>query len=714
MPETPTTPPQDPEDAETESLASPARGRERIGSYKLLTVLGEGGMGIVYLAEQSAPIRRRVALKLIKPGMDSRQVLARFEAERQALALMNHPNIARVFDAGATERGHPYFVMELVAGVPITEYCDREMLSNEERLGLFLRVCEAVQHAHSNGIIHRDLKPSNVLVCLQDGKPVPKVIDFGVAKATSQRLTEKTLFTELGTLIGTPEYMSPEQAEVGVQDVDARTDIYSLGVLLYELLVGTLPFAIRSAGLAEMQRMIRESIPSTPSARIGEMGAAATDVSRRRRADARTLRRELRGNLDWIVMKALQKDRARRYATASALAEDLTRHLRGERVVSGPARMVRLGWAGVLRPMALWVIPGLIGLGLLQWPATTGLEYLGLDQLFRLRGPRLPPQNVCVVAIDDESYAEMAANRMGPLPRGLHAELIRTLKEGGARAVAFDILFLGEGIDPAQDAALTSAISDAKNVVLGDSALSTGAPQATFFNRPEQAEGYAPFGKAAAAMGNTEFAIERDGILRFAWPTRAGRPGLALSAYEVATGDTSQRLEEARIVDYYGPARTIKTVPIFQALDPSRYLPPAFFQNKIVFVGAMLRPASTSALLAGIATPFGSSISSVEIHATIAANLVEHRRIRRVGPLLEAVYLLLIALIAAMALSYSRSIPRALAYFVTLATLIWVLAYWAFVHAETWLPSVVPSVVVLPTVVLLFAVRRFVPGLAAR
>jgi CHASE2 domain-containing sensor protein len=654
-----------------------------------------------------------VALKLIKPGMDSKQVLARFEAERQALALMNHPNIARVFDAGATELGHPYFVMELVAGVPITEYCDREMLSNEERLGLFLRVCEAVQHAHSNGIIHRDLKPSNVLVSLQDGKPVPKVIDFGVAKATSQRLTEKTLFTELGTLIGTPEYMSPEQADVGVQDVDARTDIYSLGVLLYELLVGTLPFDVRSvrgAGLAEMQRMIRESIPSTPSARISDMGAAATDVSRRRRADARTLRRDLRGNLDWIVMKALQKDRARRYATAAALAEDLTRHLRGERVASGSARMASLGWAGVLRPLTLWLLPGLIGIGLLHWPATTWVEHLGLDPLFRLRGPRLPPQNVCVVAIDDESYAEMAANRMAPLPRGLHAELIRKLELGGARAVAFDILFLGEGNDPAQNAALTSAISDAKNVVLADSALSAGS-DATFFRPTEQDEGYAPFGKAAAAIGNTDIAVERDGIMRFAWPTRVGRPGLALSAYEVATGDTSQRLEEARIVDHYGPARTIKTIQIFQALDPPRYLPSGFFQNKIVFVGATLRSASTSSLLAGITTPFGSSIPSVEIHATIAANLIEHRSIRRVGPLLEAMYLLLVALIAAMTLSYSRSIPRALAFLVTLATLIWVLAYWAFVHAETWLPPVVPSIVVLPLAVLLIAVRRFVPGL---
>jgi len=341
-----------PPDDSTATAFPPDRAPERIGPYKILEKIGEGGMGVVYLAEQEAPLRRRVALKVIKPGMDSKQVLARFEAERQALALMNHPGVAKVFDAGATPEGRPYFVMEHVAGLPITDYCDKHLLDNQQRLELFIQVCEAIQHAHQKGIIHRDIKPSNVLVAVQDGKPVSKVIDFGVAKATGQRLTERTLFTEQGVLIGTPEYMSPEQAEMTALDVDSRTDIYSLGVLLYELIVGALPFdakALRRAGFDEIRRTIRDVDPPRPSVRLTTLGDQSTESARRRRTELRMLRRELQGNLDGITMHALEKDRARRYGSPSEMAEDIRRHLRDEPVLAhAPSASYRL-WRFVRR-----------------------------------------------------------------------------------------------------------------------------------------------------------------------------------------------------------------------------------------------------------------------------------------------------------------------------------------------------------------------------
>jgi serine/threonine protein kinase len=326
--------------AATLSSSRPSEGPgTTIGPYKLLQVIGEGGFGVVYMAEQEEPVRRRVALKIIKLGMDTRQVIARFEAERQALALMEHPSIARVLDAGATETGRPYFVMELVKGVPITEYCDSDRLSTNERIALFREVCAAVQHAHQKGIIHRDIKPSNVLVTLHDGKPVPKVIDFGISKATNQRLTEKTLFTDYGQFIGTPAYMSPEQAEMSGFDVDTRSDIYSLGVLLYELLTGTTPFdaeTLRQAGYGEIQRIIREVEPPKPSTRLSTLGGALTDIARRRDSDPRGLSRLLRGELDWIVMRALEKERGRRYDSPGEFAADIARHLQHEPVTAGP------------------------------------------------------------------------------------------------------------------------------------------------------------------------------------------------------------------------------------------------------------------------------------------------------------------------------------------------------------------------------------------
>jgi len=311
----------------------------RIGPYRILQKLGEGGMGIVYQAEQRDPIRRTVALKLIKAGMDTAQVVARFESERQALAMMDHPGIARVYDAGSTDHGRPYFVMEYVKGEPITTYCDRNRLNTSERLSLFGEVCQAVHHAHQKGIIHRDLKPSNVLVASDEGKPVPKIIDFGVAKATQQRLTERTLFTQFGAMVGTPEYMSPEQAEMGPVDVDTRTDVYSLGVLLYELLVGALPFdskELRRAGYAEICRRIREDDPSRPSTRFTTLGDQSREFAKSRRTDVRTLHRDLRGDLDWIVMKALAKEPGRRYGSTSEFAEDVRRHLSHEPVNAGP------------------------------------------------------------------------------------------------------------------------------------------------------------------------------------------------------------------------------------------------------------------------------------------------------------------------------------------------------------------------------------------
>ena len=312
---------------------------DRIGPYHLLEQIGEGGFGVVFKAEQERPVRRLVALKVIKLGMDTREVVARFEAERQALAMMDHPNIARVFDAGSTAAGRPYFVMELVRGSPITEYADKHKLTTADRVALAVAVCRAVQHAHSKGIIHRDLKPTNVLVMTADDKPVPKVIDFGIAKATQSKLTERTLFTAHRQLIGTPQYMSPEQADSDGVDVDTRTDVYSLGVVLYELLVGTTPLdarSLRSAAFEAMRRMIRDAEPARPSTRLSALGDTLATVATNRGTDARQLSRQLHGELDWIVMRSLEKDRSRRYDTAAALADDLNRYLAGEAVLAGP------------------------------------------------------------------------------------------------------------------------------------------------------------------------------------------------------------------------------------------------------------------------------------------------------------------------------------------------------------------------------------------
>jgi serine/threonine protein kinase len=309
-----------------------------IGPYKLLQAIGEGGMGVVYMAEQTKPVERRVALKIIKPGMDTKQVIARFEAERQALALMDHPNIARVLDAGTTDQGRPYFVMELVKGVPITTYCDERKLSLNERLDLILPICHAVQHAHQKGIIHRDIKPSNVLVAQYDNRPVPKIIDFGLAKAVGPKLTERTMFTQFGQIVGTIDYMSPEQAAFNQLDVDTRSDIYSLGVLLYELLTGETPFdkkRLHMAAFDELLRIIRQEDPPRPSVRLSSH-ASLPKIAADRKSEPRKLSLLVRGELDWIVMKAIDKERDRRYQTANALADDISRYLQHEAVLACP------------------------------------------------------------------------------------------------------------------------------------------------------------------------------------------------------------------------------------------------------------------------------------------------------------------------------------------------------------------------------------------
>jgi serine/threonine protein kinase/tetratricopeptide (TPR) repeat protein len=363
----------------------------RIGPYKLLQLIGEGGFGSVFLAEQEQPVRRKVALKIIKLGMDTRQVVARFEQERQALAMMDHSNIARVFDAGETEAGRPFFAMELVNGDPITAYCDRNCLSIVERLELFAQVCSALQHAHTKGIIHRDLKPSNILVSTQEGRPNAKVIDFGIAKATSAPLTDKTLFTEHRQMMGTPEYMSPEQVE-GSLDIDTRTDVYSLGVLLYELLTGTTPFSgkeLRSAAYGEIQRIIREVDPASPSTRLSQDSGTLANIAAQRRTQPAKLGAIIRGELDWVVMKALDKERKRRYESPSSLEADVRRYLNGEAVIAAPqSKVYRIRkfvfrHKGTVSAVSAVLIVLMIGIVAFAWQARIAIRQRDAAELAR-------------------------------------------------------------------------------------------------------------------------------------------------------------------------------------------------------------------------------------------------------------------------------------------------------------------------------------------
>jgi len=317
----------------------------KIGHYELLELIGEGGMGLVYLAQQKEPVKRNVALKIIKPGMDSKQVITRFEAEKQALALLDHPNIAHVFDAGTTETGRPYFVMEYVRGMSIIKYCDERKLNIEQRLRLFEQVCEAIHHAHQKGIIHRDVKPSNILVSVHGDKAVPKIIDFGIAKAVTQPLTDKTFVTFQGQLLGTPEYMSPEQVDLATQDIDTCSDIYSLGVVLYELLAGVLPFekeSFEKAGFAQIQQTIRELEPASPSIRLTHLGEKAKTIAASRGTQVIALARRLHRELEWIPLKAMRKDRCRCYRSASELADDIHNYLTGRPLIAGPETAIYL------------------------------------------------------------------------------------------------------------------------------------------------------------------------------------------------------------------------------------------------------------------------------------------------------------------------------------------------------------------------------------
>ena len=367
-----------------------------IGPYKLLQQIGEGGFGVVYMAEQLRPVRRKVALKIIKPGMDTKEVIARFEAERQALALMDHPNIAKVFDAGATETGRPYFVMELVKGIPLIDFCDENNMSMQQRLGLFVSVCHAIQHAHTKGIIHRDLKPSNVMVTIHDNCAVPKVIDFGVSKAISQQLTERTLFTAYGQMVGTPVYMSPEQAQMSGLDIDTRSDIYSLGIMLFELLTGSTPLdaeRLRKSGYAEMQRIIREEEAPKPSARLSTQGSdALARIAARRGTDPGQLNRQVRGDLDWIVMKALEKDRNRRYETANGFAADVERFVQNESVLACPPSTAYRIRKFVRRNRSAVLVGGTIAAALLL--AVVGLAVGYLRAEHAATDARLAWQNV--------------------------------------------------------------------------------------------------------------------------------------------------------------------------------------------------------------------------------------------------------------------------------------------------------------------------------
>ncbi len=488
-----------------------------IGPYKLMEQIGEGGMGLVFVAEQQHPVRRKVALKVIKPGMDTRQIIARFEAERQVLALMDHPHIAKVLDGGETGSGRPYFVMELVKGVPVTEYCDQNQLPVRERLELFIEICHAVQHAHQKGIIHRDIKPSNVLVVSHDGRPVIKVIDFGVAKAIGQQLTDKTIYTQFAQLIGTPLYMSPEQAGLSGLDIDTRSDIYALGVLLYELLTGTTPFdnaRFKTAAYDEIRRIIREEEPPKPSTRISTLGEAATTISAQRKSEPRRLRQLCRGELDWIVMKALEKDRNRRYESASALAADVHRYLADEPVQACPPSAVY--W---FRKFARRKRGTMITAALLTSALLITFVVLAISNFIVIR-----ERNEKTQALDDREIA--LGNE-----RAARNDLEKT-KEELEVSLYFQIMGRAQREREAGNVGLAEALlDDPRFFDLRDwewhylKRLRYGSPRPLAHSGPVKSLSVSPDGKLLAAASGDKFYI---------WDARSGRAVLSLPAHSQA------------------------------------------------------------------------------------------------------------------------------------------------------------------------------------
>ena len=500
---------------------------DRIGRYKLREKIGEGGCGVVYVAEQEEPVRRKVALKIIKLGMDTKNVIARFEAERQALALMDHPNIAKVHDAGATESGRPYFVMELVSGLKITDYCDQHQLPTRERLELFIKVCQAVQHAHQKGIIHRDLKPSNILVTVNDGVPVPKVIDFGIAKATGERLTNLTVFTDLHQFIGTPAYMSPEQAMMTSLDIDTRSDIYSLGVLLYELLTGHTPFdtkGLLAQGVEDLRRTIREREPKRPSTRLCTMlKNELTTTARHRASEPPRLIHLVRGDLDWIAMKCLEKDRARRYETANGLAADLLRHLHHEPVVARPPGQLYQFQKLVRRNKLVFAAAGIVaavlvvGLGV-----STGMFFQEREARRRaVAAEEIARQNLYV---SDMNVAKLAwdagnlgrarelLNRHRPAPgetdiRGFEWRYLWSLCRPAERASLPGHAGPVNGIAISPDGKMLATAQEDKTIRLWDVALQREAATLTGHQKPVTCVAFSPDGKRLASGGKDHWVI---------------------------------------------------------------------------------------------------------------------------------------------------------------------------------------------------------------
>ncbi len=712
---------------------------ERIGRYKLLEKIGEGGCGVVYMAEQEEPIRRRVALKVIKPGMDTREVIARFEAERQALALMEHPNIARVFDGGATDAGRPYFVMELVRGLRITDYCDQKNLSTRQRLDLFMQVCQAVQHAHQKGIIHRDLKPSNILVTVNDGVPVPKVIDFGIAKATGPALTDKTFFTRFQQIIGTPAYMSPEQAEMTSVDIDTRSDIYSLGVLLYELLTGRTPFDTRELlriGMEELLRTIREREPVRPSARLSTLAAEErTTVAQRRQTDPPRLINLIRGDLDWIVMKCLEKERARRYDTANELAADLKRHLNTEPVLARPPsvtykfqKTVRRNRRALAATVAVMFVLSL-GASLVPWQQRwQQVKFLAPDWQTRI-GTKTPADDrIVLVGIDQTTYSSAFSGeelqrepvlkdlqKNFPWSRAVYARLIEKLSDAGAKVIVLDLVFASES---ESDAALHQALDKYKDRVVIAYSIGNGINEGSWRSEVRLTMPgpsiLTPAGKNSAVeddrLGYVNLWADSDGTVRRARCRQTGAQVGDIVPKEVILESIEARVLrkfgrpdlipsgfDARLFRYTAPAgQAFKPESFGEVLSPKqwekKYDKGKFFKDKVVFVGpvaAIFRDTHD--------TPFTSPklMSGSELHLQII-NAALHGEFLGERPPVVSLLIIAMSALAAGALCFLVRQPvRRFLSLLGLSIGYAVLAQLLFDHAGQVIPLAVPLLILV-------------------